>query len=431
MKAILPAVALLCLLTGCTGSPVASSGLNDGNLRKSPDPLLGECGVKGLEPHQNYLVWQQAKVLLKNHALESHDWHGPQESNLYINVDPLHSKPCSGNTCGNIAQLILQRLNLQKCSFIHGEYPLDDTDFRGSDLTEASFKTTSLKGARFNSWKDSEKGTPIPTVLRKADFTGSDLSKANFSGADMTEVIFEPAALPDIASMSEALHLQQMTYAEDPSSLLSLRKAFRDQGFPEQDGQVNYAYHERLRTIYRGRCLDNFSKLDLRDSCVSYVGFTIVDWTCKYGLNLWRPIGIGAVSLVLFALIFFLFMHHPGRSGLYLSVAEGIDLDEEDRKNSKQIQVSTVVDDFAPGQSNSWVSRELHALSLALFFSLINAFNLGFKEADIGRWIRLLPPREFEFHAVGWPRTFAGIQALLTLYLVAVWVLCMVGHPFD
>jgi hypothetical protein len=78
-----------------------------------------------------------------------------------------------------------------------------------------------------------------------------------------------------------------------------------------------------------------------------------------------------------------------------------------------------------------WFLNELHLLKIAGYFSLINGFNLGFKEADIGRWIRLLPWREFEFRAVGWSRTFAGVQALLTLYLVAVWILCIFGHPFG
>jgi len=126
-----------------------------------------------------------------------------------------------------------------------------------------------------------------------------------------------------------------------------------------------------------------------------------------------------------------LFMHHPGPSGLYLAMAEGIVLDEGTIKDAPQVQSASLGAALRGGQLMQWLKSELRLFRIAMFFGLMNGFNIGFRDADIGRWLRLLPAREFEFRAVGWSRTFAGIQALLTLYLLSVWLLCFLGHPFD
>jgi len=46
----------------------------------------------------------------------------------------------------------------------------------------------------------------------------------------------------------------------------------------------------------------------------------------------------------------------------------------------------------------------------ALCFSIVSAFNIGFREFNIGIWLRLLMPREYEIKGVGAIRTLAGIQ---------------------
>ena len=66
----------------------------------------------------------------------------------------------------------------------------------------------------------------------------------------------------------------------------------------------------------------------------------------------------------------------------------------------------------------------------AVFFSLMSAFNIGFREIDFGRWLRLLPRTEFDLKAKGWMRTVAGFQSLLSVYL-ALWVLSYFGRPFE
>jgi len=68
------------------------------------------------------------------------------------------------------------------------------------------------------------------------------------------------------------------------------------------------------------------------------------------------------------------------------------------------------------------------ALSAAAYFSLISAVNIGFEQFTPGDWIRRLQRREYSLVAVGWVRVVSGAQSLLSLYLLAMWVLSLVNH---
>jgi hypothetical protein len=40
-------------------------------------------------------------------------------------------------------------------------------------------------------------------------------------------------------------------------------------------------------------------------------------------------------------------------------------------------------------------------------------------------------PRQFTLEPTGWVRTVAGVQSLLSVYLLAMWVLTYFGRPFQ
>jgi hypothetical protein len=75
--------------------------------------------------------------------------------------------------------------------------------------------------------------------------------------------------------------------------------------------------------------------------------------------------------------------------------------------------------------------RGFSLLSLGLYFSFLSAFSLGWRELNVGTWIARMQPREYVLRATGWVRTVAGIQSLLSVYLLALWVLTYFGRPFE
>ena len=63
------------------------------------------------------------------------------------------------------------------------------------------------------------------------------------------------------------------------------------------------------------------------------------------------------------------------------------------------------------------------AIAWAAWFSLLSAFQIGFREFSVGNWLTRVHPRQFTLEPTGWVRTVAGVQSLLSVYLLAMWVL--------
>ncbi|HSK46315.1 MAG TPA: hypothetical protein VLA83_20770, partial [Candidatus Binatia bacterium] len=74
--------------------------------------------------------------------------------------------------------------------------------------------------------------------------------------------------------------------------------------------------------------------------------------------------------------------------------------------------------------------REWQLLRVALFFSSVRAFSIGYQALRFGEWLYTLTKRDYELRAIGWARTAAGFQSLAGVYLLALWLLTYFGHPF-
>ena len=70
-------------------------------------------------------------------------------------------------------------------------------------------------------------------------------------------------------------------------------------------------------------------------------------------------------------------------------------------------------------------------LGIALQFSTVSAFNLGWRDLNVGTWLSRLQTRDYALQATGWVRTVAGFQSLISVYLLAMWVLTYFGRPFG
>jgi hypothetical protein len=71
------------------------------------------------------------------------------------------------------------------------------------------------------------------------------------------------------------------------------------------------------------------------------------------------------------------------------------------------------------------------ALFYGSYFSLLSAFHIGWRDLNVGSWITRIQPREYVLRATGWVRVLSGIQSLLSVYLIALWVLTYFGRPFE
>ncbi len=65
------------------------------------------------------------------------------------------------------------------------------------------------------------------------------------------------------------------------------------------------------------------------------------------------------------------------------------------------------------------------------YFSFLCTFDIGFRDINIGRWLRKLPPWEgtIEEHDV-YTRMISGTQSIICVYLLALFFLSYFGNPF-
>ena len=76
-------------------------------------------------------------------------------------------------------------------------------------------------------------------------------------------------------------------------------------------------------------------------------------------------------------------------------------------------------------------NKILVAVGYGLYFSLLSAFHIGWRELNMGSWIARMQPRRYVLRAEGWVRTVSGVQSLLSVYLLALSILTYFGRPFE
>jgi hypothetical protein len=270
--------------------------------------------------------------------------------------------------------------------------------------------------------------------LDGADLTWTALKEASLQGASLRLTNFEPRSLPELRNIAAAENLAYMTYHENPDALFQLRKQFQDGGFREQERQVTYAIKRRENELAWDSCGGtgrSFEATPAPDMCISAAFNTaFFDWTSRYGMEPGRPLVLIVLLWMLCSLLYFLFLYHSKESGLIRIIAA------TDGALAANAAVNRIGPPqrwgFRPPPLFTWTKakEEFHLLRTSAFFSLMSAFNIGFRDLNFGRWLRLLTRTEFDIKPFGWARVVSGWQSLASVYLFALWVLTYFGRPF-
>jgi hypothetical protein len=298
-------------------------------------------------------------------------------------------------------------------------------DLSGADLTDANLGNADMAGSRLinsmlsgaNLSNADLSGANIQgAALQGANLSDAKLTGASMAGARLSGTVFEPKSLPELTGIAAAKDLEWLTYHANPVALVQLRKEFQDGGFREEERKLTYAVKRREAEL-SGRGWMWFNKV-------------LFDWTCQYGMSPGRPLLWGFTVWLLCSVIYWVCIHRPGKAGLYLIY--GRTTYPSKPRPSEKISAGRT----AQFRSLPWVwlrrvCHELALLIVAMSFSLMSAFNIGFRDMNFGRWLRLLTLRELNIKAEGWLRTMAGLQSLISVYLIALWVLTYFGRPFG
>jgi uncharacterized protein YjbI with pentapeptide repeats len=331
--------------------------------------------------------------------LRSANLNGARLDGAYLNGANLEGAHLNG------ARLYGAHLNGANLNFAY----LNGVNLYGADLSKAR-----LYGAHLNhavlSGVDLSGADLTQANLRGVDLRGANVSKAKLAAIDLTGAYYARFGAPD-PDVGDIKGLSTLRFLgrEEIAGLVQLQKAFQDAGLRDDEREVTSAIERNITRNSLGI-----------EGILRFVGF---DVTTGYGLHPTNALGwILLLGAVLTPVYMRVMLHPTAMSGVVQVFPEdrldGITAgDPADGEKRKKVVI----------QAKNWRDAFLSAA----YFSLISAVNIGFEQFTPGDWIRRLQACEYSLEAVGWVRIVAGAQALLSVYLLAMWVLTQFGRPFE
>lgn len=307
----------------------------------------------------------------------------------------------------NLGQADLTGARLQRSDLL-GVY-LGYANLSWADLSRAKFVKINLEHASLHNANLSG------AELRDCNLTDADLFRAHLEGVKLTGsnlsmVRYEEIdSLPHIPGIASVHGLRTLSYDVSPTSLVDLRNAFEKAGYKQQERDIICA---------------------LRRHGFNPVGTLFFDWTSEYGSNPYRPWIIFGGIWFLWGVLYYLSMITGWKGGVRLIEYAAMSSGSRTCTGSYIIyRKNGYIRQMPNGMFHCCVWFRL--IWWAGYFSLLSAFNIGFRDVNFGRWLKLLTRRKFDLEAFGWVRVISGFQALISVYLIALWILSFAGTPFK
>jgi hypothetical protein len=319
-------------------------------------------------------------------------------------------------------------------------------DLSSADLTNAKLRYAELKGAILInaqlsgadlSWaKLNRANLKLATLdgasLSFADLTGARLvhtsvTGARLSWANLTNAFYSPRSQPPDSHVAGIRGLETVVFPfNEESGVVQIRDLAQRAGLRDLERKATFAieYGKTLYSLIQGLYGSSLEHghYGVVESLFRMVAF---DLTTGYGLYPGRALMIIAVVWLLLSGIYFLPIHLKPKAS---STGGVYQVWQRDRIEVKGAAVTL----SNPAKVNRLQRDDrLAAFGYAVYFSLLSAFHIGWRDLNVGTWIARIQPREYALRAVGWVRVVSGIQSLLSVYLIALWALTYFGRPFQ
>jgi len=322
--------------------------------------------------------------------------------------------------------------NLSKADF-QGAKPLEadfqgaqlfGTKFQGAKLNDAQFPRATISSVQFQNavlwFANFSDATLFETNFQKAALEGASFERAvllsvNFLQADLRTSFFDgarfelkPNCLPQIQSFPTVKGLSTLKYEKTPHALIELREALKKAGMRKQEREITYA-------IKHSGFLLGLKDGDWWTKAEVVAGYIAFDLTCQWGMSPERPL------VILFCLMIILIFPYAF-SIRQMKKMNGIwqvwihDRMRQDLGKERPILLR---------------SKKRDSIGYAIYFSILSAFNIGWRDLNVGNWIARIHPKEYNLRASGWVRVVSGVQSILSVYLLALTVLTYFGRPFE
>jgi uncharacterized protein YjbI with pentapeptide repeats len=295
---------------------------------------------------------------------------------------------------------------------------LNKANLSGAKLNEANLSKAKLNEANLSGAKLNDANLS-GAELKKADLRQASVAGAHLDSADLTAAFYAPSSPAPDAYVAQIKGLETVTFPDGgEAGLVQLRDLLQKAGHRDLERQVTFA-------IESGRTNHSIARNNPGGIAEGIFRKVAFDFTTRYGLEPARALfSIAVVWALLIPVYSWPIWHQPRHSkrasGIYrVSPKDRIEL--HDGKPSLD----------NPARVERLHARGLAALGWSAYFSLLSAFQIGFRELSVGTWLTRTQPRNFALEASGWVRTLSGLQSLLSVYLLAMWLLTYFGRPFQ
>ena len=315
-------------------------------------------------------------------------------------------------TRANLADSVLINANLD-CAIVL------NADLSGIKLNGAFLRGTQLRNS------DLTRADLQDAILTSADLKDVIIKEARLRGATLNHAVYSPIAVPSEDYVADIKGIDSVTFPNNhQEGLVRLRELFRKSGLRRDERKATYAIESNLARYARQDRLV-FLRLD------GVARLVLFEVTTGWGRDPWRAwLILGSLGLV--TALGYWFAVVPGRfwvlmlpeSESYTHAIYRIWLKEFlDPQSEKRVTVEVRAERIS---AESW-----RGVGWALYFSLLSAFHIGWRDVNFGTWLMRIQHREYIVRGHGWVRTVAGIQSLVSVYLFAIWAFTYFGRPFQ
>jgi hypothetical protein len=288
---------------------------------------------------------------------------------------------------------------------------LNEADLGAAELSEANLVSAKLNKARLHGTQLNKADLHF-AKLNEADLFTAQLTDAELAGIDLHGAVYAPSSPPPNSYVAEIKGLKTVVFPKGhETGLVQLRELLQKSGLRDLEREATYAI-ERGRTRYAPTAEGDFR----------LVAF---DWPVAYGLHPSRALLlIVAFWALLIPVYWWPIWRRPSRvsgdSGIFrILPKDRVELRNGEPALGEQARVERLHD------------RGFSSIGWSAYFSLLSAFRIGFREFSVGNWIASVQPSSFTLEPRGWVRSVSGLQSLLSLYLLAMWLLTYFGRPFQ
>jgi uncharacterized protein YjbI with pentapeptide repeats len=320
----------------------------------------------------------------------------------------------------NLSGADLSRANLSRAVLIMTN--LSGGNLSGADLTGAALFFTDLTGALLFSANLSD-AQFFHTKMRRSKLGGANVSGAKFD-ADLD-------SFPDAGEMAYAKNLSKLNFSDSDAALEKLRTEFKADGLHDQARELTYAIrHSELNAIAKDGSFKH-------PTWERYTNYYLFEVTSEYGMSP-RKILTPLIYLIaaftvayLVSIVISSHLQNP-HSGIWAVWSK-------DRIDKSEGSASPLLltEGFPPSRFSEtvvgkWCRKvKLSAMVLAFYFSVLSALRIGWREFNVGSWLVRIQKREYVLQATGWVRVMSGIQSLISVYLIALFLLTYFSTPFE